>query len=69
MQKQDFETHQKRFRDFEILPAFSDTHVFRGTIHHPYLPGRLRKNGTVAFASMKFSLLVQRGEIFILQLK
>ena len=35
MQKRDFETYQKRFRDFEILPTFSDTHVFRGTIHHP----------------------------------
>ena len=36
MQKRDFETYQKRFRDFEILPKFSETHVFRGTIHHPY---------------------------------
>ena len=26
---------QKRFRDFEILPKFSETHVFRGTIRHP----------------------------------
>ena len=39
MQKRDFETCQKRFRDFEILPKFSETHVFRGTIHHPYLRG------------------------------
>ena len=31
----DFET-QKRFWDFEILPEFSETHVFRGTIRHPY---------------------------------
>ena len=31
----DFETYQKRFRDFEILPKFSETHVFRGTIRHP----------------------------------
>ena len=37
MQKRDFETCQKRFRDFEILPKFSETHVFRGTIRHPSL--------------------------------
>ena len=36
MQKRDFETCQKRFRDFEILPKFSETHVFQGTIRHPY---------------------------------
>ena len=36
MQKQDFETYQKCFRDFEILPKFSETHVFLGTIRHPY---------------------------------
>ena len=35
MQKRDFEIYQKRFRDFEILPKFSETHVFRGTIRHP----------------------------------
>ena len=35
MQKRDFETYQKRFRDFEILAKFSETHVFWGTIHHP----------------------------------
>ena len=35
MQKRDFESYQKRFRDFEILPKFSETHVFRGTIRHP----------------------------------
>ena len=35
MQKRDFETYQKRFRDFEIMPKFSETHVFRGTIRHP----------------------------------
>ena len=34
MQKLDFETYQKRFRDFEILLKFSETHVFRGTIRH-----------------------------------
>ena len=30
MQKQDFETYQKRltFHDFEILPKFSKTHIF-----------------------------------------
>ena len=32
----DFETYQKRFRYFEILPKFSETHVFRGSIRHPY---------------------------------
>ena len=36
MQKRDFETYQKRFRDFEILPKFSKTHVFQGTIRHPW---------------------------------
>ena len=35
MQKQDFETYEKRFRDFKNLPKFSETHVFRGTIRHP----------------------------------
>ena len=36
MQKRDFETYQKCFRDFEILPKFSETHVFRDTIRHPF---------------------------------
>ena len=36
MQKRDFETYQKRSRDFEIPLKFSETHVFRGTIRHPY---------------------------------
>ena len=31
MQKQDFETYQKRFWEFEILPKFSKTHVFHAT--------------------------------------
>ena len=35
MKKRDFETYHKRFRDFEILTKFSETHVFRGTIRHP----------------------------------
>ena len=35
MQKRDFETYQKRLRDFEILSKFSETHVFHGTIRHP----------------------------------
>ena len=35
MQKRDFETYQKRFQDFEILPKLSETHVFRCTIRHP----------------------------------
>ena len=37
MKKRDFETYQKRFRDFEILPKFSETHVFQGTIRHPFM--------------------------------
>ena len=37
MKKRGFETYQKRFRDFEILLKFSETHVFRDTIRHPYL--------------------------------
>ena len=37
MQKRDFVSYQKRFRDFEILPKFSESHVFRGTIRHPLL--------------------------------
>ena len=34
MKKRDFETYQKRIGDFNILPNFSQTHVFRGTIRH-----------------------------------
>ena len=37
MKKRDFETYQKRFRDFKILPKFSKTHVFQGTILHPFM--------------------------------
>ena len=37
MKKRDFKTYQKLLRDFEILPKFSKTHIFRGTIRHPYL--------------------------------
>ena len=37
MKKRAFETYQKRFRDFEILPNFSETHVFRVTIRHVFL--------------------------------
>ena len=29
MKKRDFETYQKRFRDFEILPKFSETRFSR----------------------------------------
>ena len=50
MKKRDFETYQKRFRDFEILPKFSETHVFRGTIRHPYvkeLTKRCHFNGNI----------------------
>ena len=35
MQKQDFKTYQKCFRDFDSLSKFPETHVFRGTIRHP----------------------------------
>ena len=28
----DFETHQKRFQNFEIGPKLSKAHVFQGTI-------------------------------------
>ena len=35
MKKWDFKTYQKRFQDFEILPKFSETHIFRGTIRYP----------------------------------
>ena len=42
MQKQDFQTYQKCFQDFEILLKF-ETHVFRGTIHHP-LRGWVERN-------------------------
>ena len=40
MQKRDFETYIKNA--FEILPKFSETHVFRGTIRDSLLrcPGR-----------------------------
>ena len=41
MQKRDFETYQKRFRAFEILPKFSKTHVFHGTIRHPEISLKL----------------------------
>ena len=37
MQKRDFKICQKRFCDFKILPKFSETHVFRGTIRHSYI--------------------------------
>ena len=39
MKKRNFETYQKRFRDFEILPIFSETHVFRGTIRYVFFRG------------------------------
>ena len=51
LKKRDFETYQKRFRDFEILPKFSETHVFRGTIRHPCYWQRffLGLHGTYSF--------------------
>ena len=36
MQKPDFETYQKRFQDVDTLPTFSETHLFLGTIRHPF---------------------------------
>ena len=48
MKKRDFETYQKRFRDFEILPKFSETHVFRGTIRHPFFTAADYLNMTVS---------------------
>ena len=47
MQKRDFETYQKRFRDFEILLKFSETHVFRGTIRHPWFAFALLDQFTI----------------------
>ena len=35
MQKRDFETYQKCFQHFKMLPKFSKTQVFRGAIHRP----------------------------------
>ena len=44
MKKRDFETYQKRLRDLEILPKFSETHGFRGTIRHPSYKDAMTKN-------------------------
>ena len=44
MKKRDFETYQKRFPDFEILPKIFETHVFRGTIRHPSYQDAMTKN-------------------------
>ena len=46
MKKRDFETYQKRFRDFEILPKFSETHIFQGTIRHPWMSKKLFQHWT-----------------------
>ena len=62
MQKRDFETCQKRFRDFEILPKFSETHVFRGTIRHPLL-SQASSEGQI-----KDLTLMEKGEGGIRQL-
>ena len=52
MQKRDFETYQKRFRDFEILLKFSETHVFRGTIRAtPYRDKQTFANDSVYLQS------------------
>ena len=62
MKKRDFETYQKRFRDFEILPKFSETHVFRGTIRHPSL-SQASSEGQI-----KDLTLMEKGEGGIRQL-
>ena len=49
MKKRDFETYQKRFRDFEILPKFSETHVFRGTM-------RPAPNHVIGFCGNRYDL-------------
>ena len=36
MKKRDFEIYQKRFRDFKILPKFSEIHVFKVPLATPY---------------------------------
>ena len=59
MKKRDFETYQKRFRDFEILPKFSETHVFRGTIRHPLSQGFGTKSLRFSFYSSQGFFRVQ----------
>ena len=57
MKKRDFETYQKRFRDFEILPKFSKTHVFQGTIQHPFFSTKgniLNKNVYIYISFYRF---------------
>ena len=56
-EKRDFETYQKRFRDFEILPKFSETHVFRGTIRHPSYGKRLLANNMTGQADVRLCKL------------
>ena len=55
MKKRDFKTYQKRFPDFEIVPKFSETHVFRGTIRHPLKTAREREllRHTVSFTDFE----------------
>ena len=45
MKKRDFETYQKRLRDFEILPKFSETQVFEVPFATP--PFGLRARGII----------------------
>ena len=52
MKKRHFETYQKRFRDFEILPKFSETHLFRGTI-------RQTLTGNVEFPKFQTGMFVE----------
>ena len=47
MAKGDLDTSEKRFGDFEILPKFSEIHVFGGTIRHPSVDMSVRKSGLI----------------------
>ena len=63
MKKRDFETYQKRFRDFEILPKLSETHVFRGTIRHPQNYKQLSKSSRDSFYQSFSSLSTNHLEV------
>ena len=57
MQKRDFETYQKCFRDFEILPKFSETHVFWGTIRHPSQATNLMGHSQLMYMRIRYHFL------------
>ena len=48
----------KTLRDFEILPKFSETHVFRGTIRNPYSEMCAKRDLTVAFLEREGSCVI-----------